>query len=190
MKSYGYAFGGPDEVAMAQQAVDAANAKVKALAVKRKNQVSLIASTQSALNRCGDPNAIAFLTLGGSTAACILEHEMLRGQQNAFLEELDRQIAMANAELVEAKRALAAAIAMPDAPADAYIPPSGGGTSSGSAVKQPYKAGGASSALSAGGDSLLSNPLVLGGIGLAVAGIAIVMLKRPRASVAGYRRRR
>ncbi len=170
-------YGAFGDVTEAQDAVNAANAKLKKIQLDRANQLKLIAFTQKALNDCLQPSAGAIFTAGVSVAICVAEQETALGQRKGQLGQIDLQLNTAKGELAAAKQALidARAVAESAPPEDASLPSSGGGGGSISPT------GSSSSFLSSGGGkSLLSNPLVLGGGALVLAlGAFLAFRKAP-----------
>ncbi len=155
------------DVAEAQDAVAAAQAKVASITVERANQVKLIAFTKTALNKCSDFSAAALFTAGASVAVCVAEQQTALGQREGQLAQIDLRLSTAKGELAAAQQALMAArnqaASMPsDVVVDTY------------GVGVPSTVGYSSGAMTGSGGGglmdMLSNPLVIGG------GVAVLAL--------------
>jgi hypothetical protein len=179
-------FGGVEE---AQDALNAAQAKVRSLETKVASQKKLVAYTHLSIKQCteGGIQIVGNFMSGGITAAaCLVDQNNQLGQRNGLLVQFEADLDAAKAELANARAALtqareAAASAPPESTYPTAGTPSGGG--SGGSGGSGYT----SSSMKKGG--LLSNPLVLGGGAVVLLGVILLLTRKKSSSVAGYRRR-
>ncbi len=190
-------YGAFGDVSDAQDALTKANAAVATLKAKIKAQVKLVAFSEKALKNCSEEagNIIMGLaTAGAGTLVCIAAQQTALGQRKGVLAAYENDLELAQAEVANAKIALAQAKADALAPPidDVVVDPVVVVDSNGTVTPRPTvtststaKASGAAS-----GGGMFSNPLMLAAIGIPVVGGLLYVLTRRRSGpVAGYGRR-